>query len=368
VRKQLLFITDGIFPHAVGGMQRHSFLLIEELAKTNEIDLIVVHPHSKVVFRPELGIKEISIPFKFDGFYIKKCWEYSKLTYGIIKQYPNAIVYAQGLSVLKGLPEIGNRTIINPHGLEPFQSLTATDRLKTLPLRLLEKYQFKHAAKIISLGGKLTQILHQEIANGKNKVVVLPNAVNPGPQGERIFSDEKISLLFVGRFAFNKGINILLEAVRQLNKEGYLNRLQFNIVGKGPLYEQYIKEYNFPNVNFLGFADDDLLISLYQSNDLFVFPTLFEGMPTVVLEAMAASMPIIVTDTGATAELVDSGNGYLIETANIRALKWAIQQYYQLKPEEKKALSDKSYQKVVEKFTWKKVARLHLDLFDNFMA
>ena len=91
-------------------------------------------------------------------------------------------------------------------------------------------------------------------------------------------------------------------------------------------------------------------------------------MPTVVLEAMSASMPIIVTDTGATAELVDSDNGFLIETANVRALKWAIQRYYQLKPEEKKALSEKSYQKVVEKFTWEKVARQHLDLFDNFMA
>lgn len=368
MRKQLLFITDGIFPHAVGGMQRHSALLIESLAKSSTLEIIVVHPHQQQVFPSELGIKEISLPFTFDGFYLKKCWEYSKLVYTIIKQYPNAIVYAQGICVLKGMPEIGHRVIVNPHGLEPFQSLTFTDRLKTLPLRWLEKYQFKHAAKIVSLGGKLTKILHSEIINGKSKVVVLPNAVNPGPPPVRQFNDEKISLLFVGRFAFNKGINILMEAVRQLNNEGYLNRLQFNIVGKGPLYEQYIKEYNLPNVNFVGFADDDLLVKLYQENDLFVFPTLFEGMPTVVLEAMSASMPIVVTDTGATAELVDSDNGFLIETANVRALKWAIQRYYQLKPEEKKALSDKSYQKVIEKFTWDKVARQHLDLFDNFMA
>jgi glycosyltransferase involved in cell wall biosynthesis len=368
VRKQLLFITDGIFPHAVGGMQRHSALLIEKLAKTNALEIMVVHPHNQQVFSSELGIKEISLPFTFDGFYLKKCWEYSKLVYPIIKQYPKAIVYAQGICVLKGMPEFGQRVIVNPHGLEPFQSLTFLDRVKTFPLRFIEKYQFKHAAKIVSLGGTLTKILHREIENGKNKVVILPNAVNPGPPPVRQFNDETISLLFVGRFAYNKGINILMDAVKQLNKEGYINRLQFNIVGKGPLYEQYIKEYHFPNVNFVGFADDDLLVKLYKENDLFVFPTLFEGMPTVVLEAMSASMPIIVTDTGATAELVDSDNGFLIETANVRALKWAIQRYYQLKPEEKKALSDKSYQKVIEKFTWEKVARQHLDLFDNFMA
>ncbi|MGV2336128.1 MAG UNVERIFIED_CONTAM: glycosyltransferase family 4 protein [Planctomycetaceae bacterium] len=46
---------------------------------------------------------------------------------------------------------------------------------------------------------------------------------------------------------------------------------------------------------------------------MFVFPTRFEGMPTVVLEAMAAAMPIIVSETGATGEFVSSDNGYLIK-------------------------------------------------------
>lgn len=367
MRKQLLFITDGIFPHSVGGMQRHSALLLEALLANDSLDIIVVHPHQKNVFPADSGIKEISIPFSFDGNYLKKCWEYSKLTYEIIKSYPDALVYAQGLCVLKGLPKIGKRVIVNPHGLEPFQGLDFMDKLKTLPLRWMERYQFKHVAKVISLGGKLTTILKKEVNNIKN-IVVIPNAVNPGPAPQRKFTQEKLSLLFVGRFAYNKGINILMDAVLQLNNEGYLNRLHFNVVGKGPMFDQYIKEYNFSNVTFHGFADDDKLASLYQENDLFVFPTLFEGMPTVVLEAMATGMPIVVTDTGATAELVGSDNGFLIETGNVRALKWAIQRYYQLKPEEKIELSEQSYKKVIEKFTWRQVAKLHLDLFDNFKA
>ena len=89
-------------------------------------------------------------------------------------------------------------------------------------------------------------------------------------------------------------------------------------------------------------------------------------MPTVVLAAMAAGMPIIVSDTGATAELVSSDNGYLIETNNIRSLKWAIQCFYQLNPDERLALSDNSYKKVTEKFTWQKVAKMHVDLFHTF--
>ncbi len=365
-RKQLLFITDGIFPHAIGGMQRHSACLITELARSGELEIIVVHPHEQTVFDSSLQIHEIKIPFDFNGFYIRKCYEYSRLTNQIIHQYPEALVYAQGFSVLYGLAETGKRVIINQHGLEPFQSITFSDKLKTLPMRMMERYQFRHAAKIVSLGGMLTDILKKEVPNPGKKIVVLPNAVNPVEKVKRNFAKEQLQLLFVGRFAFNKGINLLMEAVRQLNNEGYKNRLRFNLVGKGPLYEQYRQEYKFENVNFIGFADDQQLAALYQQNDLFVFPTRFEGMPTVVLEAMAAGMPVIVSDTGATAELVNSDNGYLIEKNNIRSLKWAIQRFYQLSPEERHLLSENSYKKVHERFTWQKVARMHLDLFHTF--
>ena len=44
-RLQVVFCTDGIFPHAVGGMQKHSKLLVEELARMNLLDLVVIHPH-----------------------------------------------------------------------------------------------------------------------------------------------------------------------------------------------------------------------------------------------------------------------------------------------------------------------------------
>ena len=364
-KKKVLFITDGIFPHSIGGMQRHSALLIKTLAETSKLEIVVVHPHTENAFPSELGIQEIKIPFDFTGLYAKKCLEYSGLTAEVIRQHPEAIVYSQGLSVIKGMREFGKRVIVNPHGLEPFQTIDITEKVKSLPIRMLEQYQFKYAAHIVSLGGHLTKILKGQVSD-HGKIVVLPNAVHPGNPLKRDFDKEKLQLLFVGRFAINKGINILMEAVQQLNKEGYSNRLQFNLIGKGPLFERYRKEYAFDNVHFMGFADDALLAESYRSNDLFVFPTRFEGMPTVVLEAMASGMPIVVSDTGATAELVSSENGYLIEKNNVRALKWAIQRFYQLSPAERLKLSEASYAKVCREFTWSKIAGMHLDLFDNF--
>ena len=369
-KTKVLFCTDGIFPHAIGGMQRHSALLAEALAATGKIDLIIVHPHKEKIFTAIPSITELALDFSFlTGTYIRRLRDYSKLIYEIAKQHPDAVIYSQGYSAFYRIKEIGNRVIVNPHGLEPFQAISFRDKAITSPFRMMSRRQFKYAAKVVSLGGRLTEILQHEIpGNANKKIAVLPNAVNPGVMPKRDFAKNNLNLLFVGRFAFNKGINVLCEAIRQLNGEGYKNKLTFNLVGKGPLNDKYIKEYDFENINFIGFADDDQLSRLYNENDLFVFPTLFEGMPTVVLEAMATGMPVIVSDTGATAELVDSSNGYLIEKDNIRSLRWAIHSYFQLNESQRLRLSERSREKVMEQFTWSKVADRHLELFENLGA
>jgi len=367
VKRQLLFCTDGIFPHAVGGMQKHSLLLIEQLVKFSEWEIIVVHPHNKNVMDPSWKVKEIAIPFDFNGFYIWKQYQYSKKVSEIIQQYPEALIYAQGFAVLHGLKKFGNRVIINQHGLEPFQGLTKNDRLKTLPMRMMERYQFHNAAKVISLGGRLTTILKNETYYSNDKIAVIPNAVYECALPTKNFEAEELKLLYVGRFAFNKGIDILLESVKTLNREGYKSKLEFYIVGKGPLYEKFTAEYQFDNVEYVGFASEERLKELYETCDLFVFPTLFEGMPTVVLEAMVHGMPVIVSDTGATAELVNSQNGYLVDAGDTRAFKCAIQTYYQLSVDDKRKMSEASRTRVMNNFTWEIVGRKHIELFESML-
>ena len=367
MKRQLLFCTDGIFPHAVGGMQKHSLLLIEQLVKYADWEIIVIHPHKENVLDPKWNVKEISIPFDFNGFYIWKQYQYSKKISELIKQYPEAIVYAQGFAVFHNLRKFGNRVIINQHGLEPFQGLTRNDRLKTLPMRMMERYQFNHAAKVISLGGRLTSILKNEIYYSNDKIAVIPNAVYECELPTKNFEAEKLKLLYVGRFAFNKGIDVLLESIKTLNRDGYKSKLKFYVVGKGPLYEKYTSEYQFDNVEYVGFASEERLKELYETCDLFVFPTLFEGMPTVVLEAMVHGMPVIVSDTGATAELVNSKNGYLVDAGDKRAFKSAIQAYYQLSADDKRKMSEESRTKVMNNFTWDIVGRKHIELFESML-
>ena len=366
---QVLFCTDGIFPHAVGGMQRHSLLLAEQLASNNDIDLIVVHPHEGIdVFKNPAISEIIATPAKTSDTYLINCWHYSKRVFEIASEHPDAVIYSQGLSIWYNIGKLSNRVIVNPHGLEPYQTLSLRDYLVGVPFRLIFNHLFKNTAKVVSLGGRLTGILQK--LTTPSKIAVLPNAVNVPDPTPRNFDKQTspLQFLFVGRFALNKGINILAKAVKELNEEGYSEKFSFNLVGKGPLFEAYVKQYAFPNLHFLGFADDDKLNELYRTNDVFVLPTLFEGMPTVVLEGMAHGMPVIVTDVGATRELVDLTNGYIIEKNDVNSLKQAILNYNSLSPVEKKLMSEASYSRVKDKFTWKIVAEKHTALFNSLSA
>lgn len=367
IKPHIFFCTDGIFPHSIGGMQRHSLLLLEEMVKYDRARFTVVHPHDKKVLTHLPGVEEIPLNRPMQGNYLSYLYRYSKAVYKEIENHNPDVVYSQGLSVFYNISKIGHKTIVNPHGLEPFQAISSIDKLKSLPLKLMETWQFRNAAKVISLGGRLTKIL-QGVVHDRRNVVVIPNAINKATPPVRNFDHSPLKCLFVGRFASNKGIDVLMETISRINTEGYLSKYHFTLVGKGPLYDNITKNYALPNVTFTGFASDEDLFRLYRENDIFVFPTLFEGMPTVVLEAMMAGMPIIVSDTGATAELVDYRNGALLEAGNIRALKTALQQMYSITPEERKHLSENSIEKVLSKFTWDKVAEKHLELFESFLS
>ncbi len=363
---KVLFCTDGIFPHSIGGMQRHSRLLVEALSTFPELEITVLHPHAGVqVFAHCPTVKEVALPAPpSNKHYFLGLRDYSKAVLAEAMRRPDHLVYAQGLSVWMGAAQLQHRLIVNPHGLEPFQALGIKDQLKTWPYRWVFRRLFRTAARVVSLGGSLTGILQR---NGRpSNVVVLPNATQllQQPDAALIKSPaQPLRFLFVGRFAANKGIGILLAAAQRLNAAGFQDRFVLDLAGKGPLFEEMKAKYPLPNANFMGFVLDADLDRCYADDQVFVLPTLFEGMPTVVLEAMARAMPILVTDTGATLELVDGSNGTIVAKNDVQALQTAMQAMLELPATEFQARSAASLTKVKQRFTWPIVAAAHLALF-----
>lgn len=364
-KPRVVFCTDGIYPFATGGMQKHSKLLIESLARSGGLDITVFHPHQQRVFT-DPAIKEFSIePIDEKKNYLLECYRYSQRVGKLLNTLEYDLIYSQGLSVWWNINQYASKLIVNLHGLEPFQAIGWSNRLKAIPFKWIFRYIFKHSRKIISLGGKLTGIIEKNAAS-HTQIVTIPNAIQlpeAAIQLKRQTIEGPIKVLFLARFASNKGIDVLFKAIELLKKQNLLQHFDFCLGGKGPLYEFYKANNPYTEVKLLGFVDDKDIDSLYQSHDLFLLPTLFEGMPTVVLEAMSWKMPVIVSDVGATAEQVDASNGYLVKAGSVEELVTAFLHFFNCTAEQKIAMGEASFQRVCKQFTWTSVAEQHRSLF-----
>lgn len=343
----------------MGGMQRHSRLLAEHLARRPDVRLTVLHPHAGVrVFDPALGIEEVPIQgIDPSAFYLRELWRYSGRVAEALDALRPDVVLAQGYSVWKGMERFSGRLVVMPHGLEMYQGLTWKDRLIGLPFRMAMRHVVRRSGVVVSLGGKLTPMLRSLAAGSASRVVVIPNAVElpaaappyPGPGGP-------LTLLFVGRFAFNKGIDVLLSVARRLEREGRGGDLRFALAGDGPERVRMEAEGLPSIVELAGKVDDARLEQLYAECHALVLPTRFEGMPTVVLEAMARARPALVSDVGASAELVDAANGFLLPPGDADALHAAVLRFIDMADAERAAMGLEGRRRVAERFTWPAVA------------
>jgi glycosyltransferase involved in cell wall biosynthesis len=187
----------------------------------------------------------------------------------------------------------------------------------------------------------LTRCLHRHVAVSRfvasrlrdrfhvppEKIVVIPNAAtmgataSPAPRSELARDVDGPVVLTVARLDGQKGIAHLLEAVATLPNAS------FAIAGDGPnraALEQRAATLGVSDrVRFLGHRHD--VPALLAAADLFVLPSLYEGLPLSVLEAMAAGVPVVATAIGGTDEVVRDGEtGTLVPPANSEALAAAI--------------------------------------------
>jgi colanic acid/amylovoran biosynthesis glycosyltransferase len=134
-------------------------------------------------------------------------------------------------------------------------------------------------------------------------------------------------LLCVGRLAPEKGQALLLEAIAVLSAEGQPVRLQ--LVGDGPdraWLEKRAAELGIAaNVEFAGWVDQAGLMALYSATDLFVLPSLAEGIPMVLMEAMAMEIPCVAPRITGIPELIEHGvDGMLFAVADVEDLTQQI--------------------------------------------
>jgi glycosyltransferase involved in cell wall biosynthesis len=180
------------------------------------------------------------------------------------------------------------------------------------------------------------------------------------------------SVMVIGATAVleeRKGLSFLLEAAAELKRQG--RRLKYLIAGDGSQREKLrrlaealgLKE----EVVFLGFVFD--VPAFLSSVDIFVMPSLFEGLGVAALEAMAAARPVIASDTGGLSELVADGEtGLLAPPGDSPALARAIGRLVS-EPERVRVMGKNSRARVEKYFTMEQMAKknesYYYDLLDD---
>ena len=237
---------------------------------------------------------------------------------------------------------------------------TGLSRLKRIAERqLLLGFEYDH---IISVNREHVPLLEQS----QSRVSCIPNGVDL----DRFDVDEPTvngRIVFLGRLAPKKRVSDLIRAFDRVATD--YPGAELVVVGEGPLEEELrglaADLGAADRVTFTGRVESEEIPRYYASAELFVLPSVWEGHPLTLLEAWAASRPVIASDVEGIAEFVDHGEtGYLVEARDTDALADAIRYAFD-HPDEARAWGEAARERAEREFSWETAARRTREIYDR---
>lgn len=171
-------------------------------------------------------------------------------------------------------------------------------------------------------------------------------------------NQKKKIVLFLGRINETKGLRYLIDAMEKLKKED----IELKIGGFGKeqkKFEDYAKSKNLNNIEFLGGIFGEKKLLYLSSADVLVLPSLKEGAPVVIMEALAKNVPVVSTNVGGVSLMIkDKREGVLIKTENSDDIVKGIKEVLKWK--------NKNIKKYAERYQWKKIIEDTIKDYKNF--
>jgi D-inositol-3-phosphate glycosyltransferase len=370
------------FPPHMGGIEKVSYEQSKRLTESGyEIDVLTSKIRGQNE-RPTKGIRvfpysnlnlaeRIGVPYP-----VLSLQAYRKFVQVIKKcdlVHAHGHVYLSSYLAGKVAKKYKKPFIVTQHNtFIDYQSLL--NMLENLNDFTIGKSVLKRADRIITVS-KETMKYVLRLGADKSKTSVIYNGVDtdyfhPVNKGENrkklgLPKNRKI-ILSVRRLVYKNGLDTLIESVPLLTRDN--PDLLFVVAGKGPsrkLIENRIKELGIDaNIKLTGFVPDRLLPLYYDAADYFILPSASgEGLPLVLLEAMACGLPVIATTVGGTPEIIKHmKNGVLVPPRNPEAMAETMAKL--LSEERLGPTIGKEAREIVEnRFTWEKNLRQLQDIY-----
>jgi glycosyltransferase involved in cell wall biosynthesis len=378
---RIALITDGIWPYVLGGMQKHSYYLCKYLAQQNVyVDLYHFNQSnydiSKLEFFTEeerIYINSIIIDFPkslpFPGHYIYNSYKHSKLIFEAIKDKLPIydFIYTKGFTGWVLINQKSNGKIkcakigVKFHGYEMFQ------KAPDFKIKLQHFFLLRNPVKIISqkadivfsYGGKITDII-RSLDVTPEKIIELPSGVESNSLSNEIKPVGQIlRFLFLGRYERRKGIEELNDAISTIVSKEQKQKTEFHFIGPIP-QEKHLQ--NKAVIYHGEIRDKVKLTAAIKNCDVLICPSWSEGMPNVILEAMANGLTVIATEVGAVNVLVNDKTGYLITNSHSVEILHAIETVCNSTNTDVNEKKQNALNYIKESFVWEKLINKFLNL------
>lgn len=379
-----LLMLDNEFPPLGGGTGVVNYHLLCELARYPDIRVdLVTSSRTRSTYETERFAERITLyKVPVDNHNIHHSTNRELLTYAarglwlcrtLLQRHHYDLSFAYA-----GVPAGVMSWLINAlTGLPYFVSLQGPDvpgfeaRYNSIYpwLRPLLRVVWSRAAVVTAISADHQRLAHRTLPHLAIPIVYNGVDLESFRTGERP-SGAAVNLLCVGRLIERKGQQHLLRAFAHLRHQ-CAQPPRLTLVGTGdaePALMQLAADLGLgDSVTFRGFVARDAMPAVYRAADVFVLPSQNEGMSIALLEAMAAGLPVVVTETGGTAELVRAGvNGYIVPWSDVPALTAALKDLVG-DGALRRRLGAES-ERIVAQFSWPEIARQHVELFRQIVA
>ena len=358
-----ILIVTPFFPPKIGGIQNHVFNLVKRIKKDNRIIVLTTSDYYKqatikpniIVIGKRAKLAPMNNPIAF------------AMMYDGIKARPS-LVHVHGIyqmTCIIGL-FIAKLTrcpcVVSMHG-RPYYS----SRIHSLIQRIYEttilRFILKRYNQVIALTSYEKSFL-VSIGIDEEKISIIPNGVDTTYW---IHSRDKTKkeeygkyLLFVGSLIKRKNPLVLMEPFKILKERKLVDKLV--IVGKGPLKNELMdlsRSMKIENsVVFLDELSRGNLRDLYGQSKVVIHPSLMEGLPTIVLEAMSTKSIIISSNIPAVHNLIEKRkNGFLFENEEKDSLLEALLEALSLNHEEEETIRECARAVMIQNYDWSVIVR-----------
>lgn len=222
---------------------------------------------------------------------------------------------------------------------------------------------WKDASVVVANSNGLRQLAN--IFDARFEIPIIPNGVDLQEYATEVRTWSPPRLLSVGRLVHQKGLDLALRALAQLKDLEW----EWCIAGDGPqinVLRSLANELGIQNrISFPGWRSHAELVECYKGSNLFLFPSRHEGMPNVVLEAMASGLPVIASRIAGNEELVvDGETGLLFPSEDVEALCVALRTLL-TDASQRQIMGNASRRRVEALYSWENTAQQYTLLLER---